>query len=408
MPSASDNDGVPPLLRATSKAVQAVAVSVSLYQAGVTLAGYTRRPRQPLQIPTDDLPTVAVVVCARNEEGVIADVVRDLDRQDYPRDRWRTVVVAHNCSDETARIARCAGADVLELRDDLLGKVPPMQAAVQHVRDFADYVAILDADARVDPDFLRRMIAHTVDSDALQAETRPAAPRTELERAYGFGRQSRNVLWWRPRSRLGLGTTMTGSGFLIRTRLMEETLPLLRSGTDDLELTVRLAAAGHRVAFVEDTQVTVEEPARLAASLSQRARWVRGHMGTIARAWPQLAKRGAKGDAEAIDLAIFLLVPTRVLTRTGVTVAALTRFLAPSASISAGPIALAAAAEALIPLFFCSRAGLLEPSRKDVRLAIDHVLLGFLWFPIGAWSLLTARKQAWSPIPRQRRAKGAD
>lgn len=399
---------MPPLLRATTKAVQAVAVSVSLYQAGVTLAGYTRRPRQTGAIADSELPAVSVVVCARNEEAVIGDVVRDLDRQDYPRDRWRTIVVAHNCTDETARVARCAGADVLELRDDLLGKVPPMQAAVHHVRDFADYVAILDADARVAPDFLRRMMAHTAHSDALQAETRPASPKTELERAYGFGRQSRNVLWWRPRSRLGLGTTMTGSGFLIRRDLMEKMLPQLRSGTDDLELTVRLAAAGHRVAFVEDAQVTVEEPARLAASLSQRARWVRGHMGTIARAWPQLAKRGAKGDADAIDLAIFLLVPTRVLTRTGVTAAALVRFLVPSASISAAPIALAAVAETAIPLLFCSRAGLLEPSRKDVRLAIDHVLLGFLWFPIGAWSLFTARKQAWSPIPRQRRARGAD
>ncbi len=357
-------------------------------------------------MPVDDseLPVFGVVICARNEESVIADVLLDLKNQTYPGARRRTVVVAHNCTDDTERVARCHGAEVLRLDDDHVGKVQPMLAALRFLGSSVSHIAVLDADARVKDDYLAQVAPHTATSEAIQCETLPAPPRTELERAYGFGRKSRNVLWWRPRARLGLGTTMTGSGFVVERDLFAQTLPLLRSGTDDLELTARLMAQGHRVAFVEDTQITVEEPARLGASLNQRSRWVRGHMGTIARTWPRIFQRGVGGDIAALDFALFLLVPTRVLTRTGVLGSAVVRFLTPGASIAAAPIVIAGIAEAVIPLVYCWRAGVLETDRRGIRIALDHVVLGILWFPIGAWSLVTARRSAWSQVPRQNRS----
>lgn len=390
-------------LRATIRAVQAVAVGISLYQSGVTVAGYARRPARIATLNDAARPRFGVVICARNEGTVIADLLDDLREQDYPGELRRTVVVAHNCTDDTEEVARCHGAEIVRLENGRAGKVQPMQAALEYLGEWATHAVVLDADARVKRDFLARMAPYTMQHSALQAETLPAAPHSEVERAYGFGRQSRNVLWWRPRARLGLGTTMTGSGFVVERELFKETLPQLRSGTDDLELTVRLMARGERVHFVEGGLVTVEEPGRLGASLEQRSRWVRGHMGTIARAWPRLLQRAVRGDAAAFDLAIFLLVPTRVLTRAGVTFAALVRYLAPGSSIMAGPIALAALAELLIPVVFCWRAGVLRTDREGIRVAIDHVLLGMLWFPVGAWSVITARRSAWSQVPRQYR-----
>jgi cellulose synthase/poly-beta-1,6-N-acetylglucosamine synthase-like glycosyltransferase len=383
------------------------AVGFSLYQAAITLAGYARPRRAVASGLAEPDTTFGIVICARNEAPVIGNLLRDIVTQDYPADRIHVTVVAHNCTDATASIAECAGARVVVLDDTRVGKVGPLRAAVESL-PYADYVGVLDADARIPADYLRSVAESADGRPALQVETVPAKAQNELEAAYGFGRASRNALWWRPRSRLGLGTTLTGSGFFIRPELIRDVLPELRSGTDDLEMTTRLAINGITVSFVDSTRAAVEEPAALGPSINQRSRWVRGHMGTIWRTWPRLALRAAKGDPRALDLALFVLVPTRVLTRTGVTAALMIRFLAPGTSIAASPILLAAAAETVIPVAVCAKAGILKFDRDGVRVAIEHGVLGFLWFPIGAWSLLTARRRSWGAIPRQATHPGAE
>ena len=54
----------------------------------------------------------AVLICARNEEAVIADLLQSLNNQSYPADRFHVFVMADNCSDDTAEIARENGATV--------------------------------------------------------------------------------------------------------------------------------------------------------------------------------------------------------------------------------------------------------------------------------------------------------
>lgn len=394
-------------LRMTTRTIQAGAVGFSLYQAAITLAGYARPRRAVASGHGEPDTTFGIIICARNEESVIGNLLHDIRAQDYPAEQVHVTVVAHNCTDATAAIAECAGVRVVVLDDRRIGKVGPLRAAIDAL-PAADYVGVLDADARIPPDYLRAVAESADGRPALQVETVPARAQNGLEAAYGFGRASRNALWWRPRARLGLGTTLTGSGFFIRPELLRDVLPQLRSGTDDLEMTTRLAVNGITVSFVDSTQATVEEPAALGASINQRSRWVRGHMGTIWRTWPRLALRAAKGDPRALDLALFVLVPTRVLTRTGVTAALIFRFLAPATSIAATPIIVAAAAETIIPVAVCARTGILKFNREGVRVAIEHGILGFLWFPIGAWSLVTARRRSWGAIPRQAAPQGAE
>ncbi len=387
--------------------MQVAAVGFSFYQAAITLAGYAR-PRRSTATAANETPetTFGIVICARNEASVIGDLLEDLRTQDYPADRVHVTVVAHNCTDATAEVAACAGARVISLENYNVGKVGPLRAAFDSM-PFSDYVGVLDADARIPSGYLRSVAENADNRPALQVETVSARPINELEAAYGFGRASRNALWWRPRARLGLGTTLTGSGFFVRPEVIRDILPQLLTSTEDLEMTARLAMAGTIVNFLDTTRATVEEPAVLGASINQRSRWVRGHIGTIWRTWPHLVARGAKGDWRALDLAIFMIVPTRVLTRTGVTAALVIRFLAPGSSIAAGPILLAALGETLIPVAVCAKAGILEFNRHGVRVALEHGVLGFLWFPIGLWSLVTARRVSWGAIPRQARDTGS-
>jgi cellulose synthase/poly-beta-1,6-N-acetylglucosamine synthase-like glycosyltransferase len=389
-----------PAWSAGIRIMQLLATALSLYQAAITLAGYARPRRIPR--PSGEERTFAIVVCARNEGAVIDGILDDVRAQEYPKDRLHVTVVAHNCSDDTARVARCRGARVIELNDGRKGKLEALRAAMAAMPP-SDYVGFFDADARIPADFLQAVADGIENHPAVQVKTVPAVPTNELEAAYGFGRASRNALWWEPRSRLGLGTTITGSGFFIRPHLMNAILPSLRSGTDDLELTTRLAASGVSVRYLDSTQTMVEEPAALGPSINQRSRWVRGHMGTVGRTWPALALRGLRGDLRAADLALFLVVPTRVLTRTAVGAGLVLRVLAPASSIPATPMLIAAAGETLIPLIVCTKAGILTFNRQGARLALEHGLLGFLWFPIGLWSLVTARRVSWGAIPRHAR-----
>ena len=59
----------------------------------------------------------AVLICARNEEAVIADLLGSLRGQTYPQEKLKVFVMADNCTDATAQIVRNAGATVYERFD---------------------------------------------------------------------------------------------------------------------------------------------------------------------------------------------------------------------------------------------------------------------------------------------------
>src|SRR5690606_1344917 len=122
-------------------------VAVSLYQSAVTLLGRMRpQPRhRPL---TEGGPRFGLVVCARDEAGVVGGTVASLRAQEYPADLYEVLVVAHNCNDDTASLAARAGARVLELKTDRPGKVHPMMAGLRELGDGCDLIGVFDADSR--------------------------------------------------------------------------------------------------------------------------------------------------------------------------------------------------------------------------------------------------------------------
>src|SRR5205814_1053155 len=118
-------------------------------------------------------PRFGLVVCARNERPVVAEIVRDLLAQDYPRELFELVVVAHNCTDDTADIAREAGACVVELHTTQPGKAQVIRAGARALGTEFEYIGVFDADARVMPHMLSRLAGRTRGEDCIQIETRP-------------------------------------------------------------------------------------------------------------------------------------------------------------------------------------------------------------------------------------------
>ncbi len=87
----------------------ALLVLCYVYQFIFLVIAYTKRS----PIPTDGKENrIAVLICARNESGVIGRIVQRLGEQDYPKDLYEIFVLADNCNDDTARVAADAGATV--------------------------------------------------------------------------------------------------------------------------------------------------------------------------------------------------------------------------------------------------------------------------------------------------------
>lgn len=378
---------------------QGALLAVSLYQSAVSLCGRLRGLPPPRERPAS-LPRIGAVVCVRNEASAVRRIVGDLLAQDYPQDRFDVIVAAHNCTDGTAAAARDAGARVIEVNTDTPGKIHGLRAALAAFGPGYDLIAAFDADSRVPDTLFAAVAAEAEGEDCLQVETVPQRPSEWLSGGHGLGRKARNLLWWRPRQALGLGTTISGTGFFIRPHVLAEAIQGAHTLTEDLEITAAIYASGRKVTYVSSTFVSVDEPHTLGVSAHQRLRWVRGHLGVVRHRWPAVAGRGIRGNAAAADMAVYLVAPSRVITRAGITVSVALALLRAPFALPLAPVLLAAAGEWLLPLWIAIRERILPVDRQGLRLAASHGILSLLWFPVGAWALLTARKTSWSPTPR--------
>jgi len=167
------------------------AAACSLYLAGLAGAALARRrpAQRPVVRPAPE--RLVVVVPAHDEAGQIADCVASLRRDAYPDGRVEVVVVADNCSDDTAAVAEAAGARVLH-RDDpsLRGKGHALRFAFDRLlaeQPPPDAIAVVDADAEADAGFLAALTApYRHGADVVQGESLlrgDGSPATELRAA---------------------------------------------------------------------------------------------------------------------------------------------------------------------------------------------------------------------------------
>jgi cellulose synthase/poly-beta-1,6-N-acetylglucosamine synthase-like glycosyltransferase len=115
---------------------------------------------EPPAQPDDELPAVSLIIAAHQEEAVIAAKVANAKALDHPR--FELIVACDGCTDDTVRRAREAGADlVLDLPRG--GKIRAQDAGVE--RATHDIVAFSDANALLEPDALRELVAPFQDPD---------------------------------------------------------------------------------------------------------------------------------------------------------------------------------------------------------------------------------------------------
>lgn len=228
----------------------------------------------------------AAVICARNEAEVIGELIQSLKEQHYPAHLLDVYVVADNCTDATARVARKAGAIVYARFDRTrVGKGYALNYLFDRLkaeRGGLDYDGffVFDADNLVDPEFVAEM-NKVFDTGRYQAITCYRNSKNFgsnwISAGYSlwFLREARFLNF--PRMLLGVNCAISGTGFLVSAQAIRENggwpYHLL---TEDIEFSVNCALKGQRIGYCEKAVIYDEQPTRFQQSWDQRLRWSKG------------------------------------------------------------------------------------------------------------------------------------
>ena len=259
---------------------------------------------------------LAVLVPAHDEEELIERCVASLQSQDYPRDLFRIVVIADNCTDRTAELARRAGAEVLiRCAPEARGKGQALRWAMDHVLarpDAPDAVVIVDADSVADRGLLAGLASHLDQgADVVQGEylvlDELCSPGAQL-RAAAF------LLFHRVRfagrSVLHLPCSLVGNGMLLSRRLVELHPWGAFTSAEDLEYSLALRLAGVRPVFAGSALVRAPVAMSARSAQVQRERWEGGRLHAQRTALPHLLREVVlRGRWELVDAVVDLLVP---------------------------------------------------------------------------------------------------
>jgi cellulose synthase/poly-beta-1,6-N-acetylglucosamine synthase-like glycosyltransferase len=258
-------------------------------------------------------PSCAVLIPAHDEEAGLPATLAAVWPQLEPGDRL--LVVADNCIDRTAAVARAARAEVLERFDlDRRGKGYALAAGVDALRAGPpEVVIVIDADCRPAPGAIDRLVrsaaemgrpvqaAYTLDPPGRSEESGVRSeekggltsslltPHSSFStRLSAWAVRVKNVVRPRGLRRLGLPCLLTGSGMAFPWRLLRDAPLASGDIVEDMRLGVDLAIAGHAPSFEPAAAVGGELPSAGTAARSQRTRWEHGHLGTLLGQTPRL------------------------------------------------------------------------------------------------------------------------
>ena len=274
-------------------------------------------PARSLPSAKSSRPRVAVLVPAHNESSVIVATLKTIGPQLLEGDRL--LVVADNCSDDTASLARAAGAEVVERSNDRQrGKGYALDFGVRHLASAApDVIIIVDADCQISDGFVERLATCCIDSgrptQSLNLMRAPAGSGLKVQIAE-FAWCVKNRVRPRGWARLGLPCQLMGTGMAFAWR----DLPLidLASGhiVEDLKMGLDFCRSGKPPLFCPDALVTSYFPRSEEGLTTQRTRWEHGHLGVILGDTPKLLVESmAKGNGNLLAMTLDLLVPPLAL-----------------------------------------------------------------------------------------------
>lgn len=228
-----------------------------------------------------------IIIGARNEESVIGELIESIKKADYPQEKLQIFVVAHNCTDKTAEIARAGGATVYEYNNTsertvgyaykyLVSKIKEDYGTENY-----DGFFVINADNVVTENYFTKM------NDAFVASGKKSVI-TSYRNSKNFGSNVMSCLYGiffisacrlesRGRTACGCSTRVSGTGYLFNSELLKDGWEYVTL-TEDWEFTADRVARGFKVEYCDDAEFFDEQPTTVKVMLRQRLRWARGHM----------------------------------------------------------------------------------------------------------------------------------
>ena len=236
-----------------------------------------------------------ILIAARNEENVIGNLLDSIKKQDYPQDLLTIFVVADNCTDNTAKIARKHGAKCYERFDE---EHKTKGFALQYlfkniekdygIKSFEGYF-IFDADNLLNKNYITKM------NDAFDSGEKIITSYRNTKNFDENWIASTYALHWirsirtnhRARSVLRLATNIQGTGFLFANEIVRKGWNYTGL-TEDRALTADAVARGYQITYQDEAEFFDEQPISLKVALRQRLRWSKGHLLAFLETGPKL------------------------------------------------------------------------------------------------------------------------
>jgi 1,2-diacylglycerol 3-beta-glucosyltransferase len=235
-----------------------------------------------------ELPRLAFLVPAHNEQLLISQCVRSLVMMDYPAHLRRIIVIADNSTDGTAQLAREAGAECMERFDaNHRGKPHALAWAIRQLR-LAEMSAcvIVDADTAVASGFAQGLAALApLEGIAAQAYIGTMNEWDNwLTRLAGVLARCRYQFTYALRDKGGLNCPLTGNGMCIGRELLEAHGWQAFSLTENWELYARYTAEGIPTRFARNARLFTQQVQSMQQGQIQRSRWSAGRTWAL-REW---------------------------------------------------------------------------------------------------------------------------
>ena len=258
----------------------------------------------------------AALISARNEETVLPHLLKSIRAQDYPTDLITIFVVADNCTDHTAEVARDFGAIVCERYNAATkGKGYALSFLLEFIREqygtncFDSYF-VFDADNLLAENYITEMNRTFSDGYRIITSYRNSKNFSDNWISAGY------ALWFlreakylnHARMALGVSCAVSGTGFLFSREALEKcggwNFFLL---TEDIEFTVHNVANGEKIGYCPTAVLYDEQPVTFRQSWRQRKRWARGYMQVYCKYFGKLFPGILHGSFSCFDMSMAIM-----------------------------------------------------------------------------------------------------
>lgn len=289
------------------------------YQFFYIFVGLLKKPKET---DTEKLHKFAVVISARNERDVIGQLIQCINKQNYPKELLDVFVVADNCTDDTAAVARQTGAVVYErFNKEQVGKGYALDWMFNIIqteyaeKNYEAYI-IFDADNLLDPNYVMEMNKTFDNGYRIITSYRNSKNYDSNWISAGYS------LWFlreakflnNPRMQLGCSCAISGTGFLVSADVIKENGGWIHHLlTEDIEFTIDSVVHGEKIGYCAKAVLYDEQPTKFSQSYHQRLRWAKGFYQVFANYGGKLASGIAKRSFSCFDM-LMTIMPAMLLT----------------------------------------------------------------------------------------------